>query len=152
MRRIADHCAADEAFVSIHLIALLLRNEQFDVASVHRRTGFFRMRTECDRDVELFVAQEQGDEMDAYERLISSAMIGDTAHFARQDEVEAAWAIVEPVLGTDSPVYEYTPGTWGPREAEDIITVGPCNWHNPGAEAKQWTRSCMPGQLTDYAP
>ena len=104
------------------------------------------------RDVELFVAQEQGDEMDAYERLISSAMIGDTAHFARQDEVEAAWAIVEPVLGTDSPVYEYTPGTWGPREAEDIITVGPCNWHNPGAEAKHWTRSCMPGQLTDYAP
>ena len=104
------------------------------------------------RDVELFVAQEQGDEMDAYERLISSAMIGDTAHFARQDEVEAAWAIVDPALGTETPVYEYTPGTWGPAEAEGIITAGPCSWHNPGADARQWTRSCLPGQLSDYAP
>jgi glucose-6-phosphate 1-dehydrogenase len=104
------------------------------------------------RDVELFVAQEQVGEMDAYERLISSAMIGDTSHFARQDEVEAAWAIVDPVLGTDSPVYEYTPGTWGPPEAERIITSGPCNWHNPGADAHVWTRSCLPGPLSDFAP
>ena len=105
------------------------------------------------RDVELFVAQQQGDEMDAYERLISSAMIGDTVHFARQDEVEAAWAIVDPVLGTDSPVYEYTPGTWGPSQADAIITGGPCSWHNPGAEAQTWTRSCVPGQqLSDFAP
>ena len=104
------------------------------------------------RDVELFVAQQQADEMDAYERLISSAMIGDTAHFARQDEVEAAWAIVDPVLGTDSPVYEYTPGTWGPAEADQVITAGPCSWHNPGADAKSWTRSCSRGQLSQFAP
>jgi glucose-6-phosphate 1-dehydrogenase len=104
------------------------------------------------RDVELFVAQEQAGEMDAYELLISSAMIGDTSHFARQDEVEAAWAIVDPVLGTGSPVYEYTSGTWGPPEAEAIITSGPCNWHNPGADAHQWTRSCLPGPLRDFAP
>jgi glucose-6-phosphate 1-dehydrogenase len=104
------------------------------------------------RDVELFVAAQQGDEMDAYERLISSAMIGDTSHFARQDEVEAAWAIVDPVLGTDSPVYEYTPGTWGPAEAESIITAGPCSWHNPGADPKSWTRSCGRGELSEFAP
>ena len=104
------------------------------------------------RDVELFVAQEQADEMDAYERLISSAIIGDTAHFARQDEVEAAWAIVDPILGTDSPVYEYVPGTWGPAEAERVIRSGPCNWHNPGADPKSWTRSCLPGQFANLAP
>jgi glucose-6-phosphate 1-dehydrogenase len=104
------------------------------------------------RDVELFVAQEQAGEMDAYERLISSAMIGDTSHFARQDEVEAAWAIVDPVLGTSSPVYEYTPGTWGPAEADKVITSGPCNWHNPGANAQDWTRSCVPGPMSQYAP
>jgi glucose-6-phosphate 1-dehydrogenase len=104
------------------------------------------------RDVELFVAAQQGDEMDAYERLISSAMIGDTAHFARQDEVEAAWAIVDPVLGTGSPVYEYTPGTWGPAEADSIITAGPCSWHNPGADPKSWTRSCGRGEMSEFAP
>jgi len=104
------------------------------------------------RDVELFVAQEQAGEMDAYERLISSAMIGDTSHFARQDEVEAAWAIVDPVLGTASPVYEYTPGTWGPAEAEGVITSGPCNWHNPGASPQDWTRSCAPGPMSQFAP
>ena len=104
------------------------------------------------RDVELFVAAQQGDEMDAYERLISSAMIGDTAHFARQDEVEAAWAIVDPVLGTDSPVYDYTPGTWGPAEADSIITAGPCSWHNPGADPKSWTRSCGRGEMSEFAP
>ncbi len=105
------------------------------------------------RDVELFVAQQQADEMDAYERLISSAMIGDTAHFARQDEVEAAWAIVDPILGTDSPVYEYTQGTWGPAEADQVVAGGPCGWHNPGADAQSWTRSCAaPGELGRFAP
>jgi len=103
------------------------------------------------REVELFVSQQQGDEMDAYERLISEALIGDTAHFARQDEVEAAWAIVDPVLGLKSNPYAYTPGTWGPAEADAIID-GPCGWHNPGADAHSWTRSCAPLQLTKFAP
>jgi glucose-6-phosphate 1-dehydrogenase len=104
------------------------------------------------REVELFVAQQQGDEMDAYERLISAAMIGDTALFARQDEVEAAWAIVDPILGTDTPLYEYTPGTWGPPEAEALLT-GPCGWHNPGADPHSWTRSCARVQVSsEHAP
>ncbi|MBV8404758.1 MAG: glucose-6-phosphate dehydrogenase [Gammaproteobacteria bacterium] len=93
------------------------------------------------RDVELFVAQQQGADMDAYEVLISAALIGDTTHFAREDEVEAAWAIVDPVLrGLPAP-YEYVAGSWGPPQAEKLLQ-GPCGWHNPGARAQDWTRSC----------
>ncbi len=98
------------------------------------------------REVELFVAQHEADAMDAYERLISVALIGDTSHFAREDEVEAAWAIVDPVLaGGDAP-YIYTSGTWGPREAERLLE-GSCSWHNPGAQSQGWTRSCAPSHL-----
>ena len=103
------------------------------------------------REVELFVSQQQGDEMDAYERLISEALIGDTSHFARQDEVEAAWAIVDPVLGLQTDPYQYTPGTWGPPEADRLIS-GPCSWHNPGATAQSWTRACAPLEMTKFAP
>jgi glucose-6-phosphate 1-dehydrogenase len=95
------------------------------------------------RDVELFVAQQQGEDMDAYGILISAALIGDTAHFAREDEVEAAWAIVDPVLDAGSPPLEYLPGSWGPPHAEQLLT-GPCGWHNPGARPQDWTRSCAP--------
>ncbi len=93
------------------------------------------------RDVELFVAQQQGDDMGAYEVLISAALIGDTTHFAREDEVEAAWAIVDPVLHGLPPPYEYVPGSWGPPQAERLLQ-GPCGWHNPGARPQDWTRSC----------
>jgi len=103
------------------------------------------------RDVELFVDQRDKDEADAYERLIGAAMIGDTSLFARQDEVEAAWAVVEPVLNVDSAPYEYTPGTWGPKQADDVI-AGECSWHNPGADAHSWTRSCGPVNLSRFAP
>jgi len=92
------------------------------------------------RDVELFVAQQQGDE-DAYAVLISLALIGDTRNFAREDEVEAAWAIVDPVLQGLPPPIEYLPGSWGPPQAETLLK-GPCGWHNPGARPQDWTRSC----------
>lgn len=98
------------------------------------------------REVELFVAQHEADAMDAYERLISMALIGDTSHFAREDEVEAAWAIVDPVLASGDAPYTYTSGTWGPREAEPLLE-GSCSWHNPGAEPQGWTRSCAPSHL-----
>ena len=93
------------------------------------------------RDVELFVAQQQSDDMDAYEVLISAALIGDTSHFAREDEVEAAWAIVDPVLKATAPPVEYLQGSWGPPAAENLLQ-GPCGWHNPGAKPQDWTRSC----------
>jgi glucose-6-phosphate 1-dehydrogenase len=103
------------------------------------------------RDVELFVDQRDKDEAEAYERLIGAALIGDTSLFARQDEVEAAWAVVDPVLTGDSAPYEYTQGTWGPKPADEVI-AGECSWHNPGTDAHSWTRSCGPINLSRFAP
>jgi glucose-6-phosphate 1-dehydrogenase len=93
------------------------------------------------RDVELYVAQQQGEDMDAYEVLISAALIGESALFAREDEVEAAWAIVDPVLNARERPIEYLQGSWGPPQAESLLQ-GPCGWHNPGARPQDWNRSC----------
>jgi glucose-6-phosphate 1-dehydrogenase len=75
--------------------------------------------------VELSVVEnsEQGGSqgMDAYERLIGDAMQGDPTFFARQDSVEAAWAIVDPVLHASGPLYEYDCGSWGPAEADALV-------------------------------
>lgn len=75
--------------------------------------------------VELTFASEpaQGTEgrMEAYERLLGDAMMGDATLFARQDVVEAAWAIVDPVIHGPSPMYEYDPGSWGPKEADRLV-------------------------------
>ena len=69
-------------------------------------------------------------EMDAYERLIGDAMEGDGTLFARQDGVEAAWAIVQPILGNATPVFEYESGTSGPSEAARLVAdIG--GWHCP---------------------
>ncbi len=70
------------------------------------------------------------DEMDAYERLLRDAMAGDPTLFAREDYVEEAWRIVDPMLKANTPVYEYEPGTWGPAEVDQQI-VPPDGWHNP---------------------
>jgi glucose-6-phosphate 1-dehydrogenase len=76
------------------------------------------------------VHQPSGDEMDAYERLLGDAMDGDATLFARQDGVEAAWAIVQPILGAVTPVREYEPGSWGPPEAATLAaSIG--GWHSP---------------------
>ncbi len=69
-------------------------------------------------------------EMDAYERLLGDAMRGDPTLFAREDSVEAAWRIVDPVLNAGAPVYEYEPGTWGPKETDQIVCP-PGGWQNP---------------------
>ena len=77
-----------------------------------------------------FLHHPGGDEMDAYERLLGDAMEGDATLFARQDAVETAWTIVEPILGNVTPVSTYEPGTWGPREADKLTSeVG--GWHSP---------------------
>ena len=82
---------------------------------------------------ELKVAHNpDGDEMDAYERLLGDAIDGDPTLFARQDSVEAAWAIVEPVLGPVTPAYEYEPGSWGPQETDRLV-ADVCCWHNPSS-------------------
>ncbi len=89
-----------------------------------------QMQTE---PTELKVLHDAGDgEMDAYERLLGDAMVGDGTLFAGQGSVEAAWAIVEPVLGADTPVYEYAGGSWGPDQAERLVgSVG--GWQCPVA-------------------
>jgi glucose-6-phosphate 1-dehydrogenase len=70
------------------------------------------------------------DEMDAYERVLGDAMAGDATLFAREDYVEEAWRIVDPVLKAGTPIHEYDAGSWGPREIDDKVSpVG--GWHNP---------------------
>ena len=69
------------------------------------------------------------EEMDAYERVLGDAMEGDATLFARQDYVEEAWRIVDPVLKKATPVYQYDPGTWGPNEVRRVTPAA--GWHNP---------------------
>ena len=69
-------------------------------------------------------------EMGAYERVLGDAMAGDATLFAREDYVEEAWRIVDPVLKAGIPVYEYEPKTWGPKEVEQKVSP-PGGWHNP---------------------
>jgi len=68
-------------------------------------------------------------EMDAYERVLTDAMAGDATLFAREDYVEEAWRIVDPVLKAGTPMYEYDPKTWGPAEVEWVAPPG--GWSNP---------------------
>ncbi len=66
------------------------------------------------------VHHPDGEEMDAYERLLGDAMDGDGTLFARQDEVEAAWAVVQPVLERNTPIHDYDCGSWGPAAADRL--------------------------------
>jgi glucose-6-phosphate 1-dehydrogenase len=68
-------------------------------------------------------------EMDAYERVLGDAMAGDATLFAREDYVEEAWRIVDPALKAGTPVYEYDPKTWGPKEVERVTP--PEGWSDP---------------------
>ncbi len=66
--------------------------------------------------------------MSAYERLLGDALQGDPSLFARGDAVLAQWRIVDEILGDCTPLYEYDPGTWGPREAEQLIAPDGVWW------------------------
>jgi glucose-6-phosphate 1-dehydrogenase len=77
------------------------------------------------------VEHTQGDEVDAYERLLTDAMAGERLLFVREDAVDAAWAIVDPILDDVTPVQPYAPGTWGPPDAEKLA-AGFGGWHSPG--------------------
>ena len=83
------------------------------------------------QDIELLVSR-YADEYDVgpYEHLLTEAMAGNQLLFTREDCVEAAWQIVEPVLDNVTPVYEYEPGTWGPAESIEFIS-GHGEWHEP---------------------
>jgi glucose-6-phosphate 1-dehydrogenase len=73
--------------------------------------------------------QPRTEEMDAYERVLRDAMAGDATLFAREDYVEEAWRIVDPLMKEETPVSQYEPGEWGPEEAERLQPPG--GWINP---------------------
>jgi len=79
---------------------------------------------------ELFLLEEQAGAQPPYERLLSDAMAGDGALFTREDAVEAAWEVVEPILKRHHRVRTYRRGSWGPKEA-DVLIKPNGSWHNP---------------------
>jgi glucose-6-phosphate 1-dehydrogenase len=83
------------------------------------------------QSVEMIVSRHpRADEMDAYERVLGDAIAGDPTLFAREDYVEEAWRIVDPILKSSAPVIEYEPNTWGPSEVDHKVSpVG--GWQNP---------------------
>jgi glucose-6-phosphate 1-dehydrogenase len=82
---------------------------------------------------ELYMCEELLGAEAPYERLLSDAMIGDGALFTREDAVEAAWTVVEPVLNRHHKAVSYRSGTWGPKAADELLGAnGP--WHNPTVE------------------
>jgi len=86
---------------------------------------------DTDESVELLASHHPGaDEMDAYERVLGDAMARDASLFAREDYVEEAWRIVDPVLKAGTPVYGYEPNSWGPPEVDQRVSP-PGGWHNP---------------------
>jgi glucose-6-phosphate 1-dehydrogenase len=78
--------------------------------------------------------QPSAEEMDAYQRLLGDAMEGDATLFAREDYVEEAWRIVDPVLKAGTPVFEYGPNTWGPSEVNEKVCP-PEGWRDPVVKA-----------------
>lgn len=81
--------------------------------------------------MELLASYEpHADDMGAYERVLTDAMAGDATVFARQDYVEEAWRIVDPVMKAGTPIYEYEPNTWGPQEVDSQVAP-PGGWQNP---------------------
>jgi glucose-6-phosphate 1-dehydrogenase len=79
---------------------------------------------------ELYLLDEQPRQEAPYERLLGDAMSGNAALFTREDAVEAAWSVLEPVLQRPPPVARYRRGSWGPREADELV-ASDGGWHNP---------------------
>jgi glucose-6-phosphate 1-dehydrogenase len=80
--------------------------------------------------VELYLCNQAADEMSPYERLLGDAMEGEALLFAREDGVEAAWRVVDPVLTHHERAHPYEQKTWGPDEAGALLPEGEF-WHNP---------------------
>jgi glucose-6-phosphate 1-dehydrogenase len=95
--------------------------------------GMNAMAPNSEADSELveatFHRQLGMEDMDAYERVLTDAMVGDATLFARQDFVEEAWRIVDPALKAATPVFPYEPKSWGPAQVERVTPAG--GWQNP---------------------
>ena len=91
-------------------------------------------------------------DMEPYERLLGDAMAGDATEFARQDYVEEAWRIVDPMLKADTPVYQYDPGTWGPAEADRLASPDG-GWQDPTSHDQETESSVASVRLgTGFGP
>jgi glucose-6-phosphate 1-dehydrogenase len=75
-------------------------------------------------------ADEGGEGATPYEVLLHAAMIGQTVRFTRQDTVEEAWRVMQPLIDSPPPVHPYAPGSWGPAAAEALV-AGHGRWHEP---------------------
>jgi glucose-6-phosphate 1-dehydrogenase len=84
------------------------------------------------RPVELEMCNDNPDEMSAYERLLGDALEGESLLFAREDGVESAWRVVDRVLTDHGPAHPYKKGSWGPRQANNLVN-DPHGWHDPEA-------------------
>ena len=85
-------------------------------------------------DLSLTFAKELGEAPEPYERLLSDAMRGDSAQFAREDGVEETWRIVQPLLDAPPPVQPYEAGSWGPPAAAKLLSGHP-KWREPWLES-----------------
>jgi glucose-6-phosphate 1-dehydrogenase len=85
-------------------------------------------------DIDMEFAEEGGEGPTPYEVLLHAAMVGDSTRFTRQDGVEETWRVMQPLLDAPPPVHLYTPGTWGPKEA-DALVEGHGRWHGPWIDA-----------------
>ncbi|HEU5420915.1 MAG TPA: glucose-6-phosphate dehydrogenase [Streptosporangiaceae bacterium] len=82
------------------------------------------------QDQDLVFAEPPGEDMRPYDRLIGAALSGQRWLFARQETVEAAWRVVQPILGDVVPAHPYAKGTWGPKEADSLLPPHEA-WHDP---------------------
>ena len=106
-------------------------------------------------DVELIARHQAGDEMPPYERLLGDAMRGDASLFAREDSVEAAWRVVDPVLGNVTPVYRYKPNTGAhpkpmrssPDRDAGTIRVSRPHSHDTAARRRLSARYVLAGRI-----
>jgi glucose-6-phosphate 1-dehydrogenase len=98
---------------------------------------------------ELSLLDEQPGEEAPYERLLAAAMAGNGALFTAGDSVEAAWAVVDPVLTAHRPCRPYEPGSWGPKEADELIARDG-GWHDPGTPDVSIQKSQTPVKEVSY--
>jgi glucose-6-phosphate 1-dehydrogenase len=102
-----------------------------DVTAAFGLTAMDREEKMVGEPVELLASRyPDAEEMNAYERVLGDAMTGDATLFAREDYVEEAWRIVDPVLKAGTPLYEYEPNSWGPAEVDQTVSP-PGGWSNP---------------------
>jgi glucose-6-phosphate 1-dehydrogenase len=97
-------------------------------------------------DLEVLFEKVPGEDPEPYERLLGDALAGHAQLFTRQDTVEETWRIVQPLLDEPGPVHTYEPGTWGPKEAENL-TRGVCQWHEPWLP---WSDDAMPSGVLGF--